>query len=128
MKLGGKVVVVVEFEKGKGVYVIYKDFGFIFEELEVVKVVGSLIKVVGVKELFMDEFWVLNVEVIVLCVLENVIINYEVELIKVGIVCEGVNGLIILEVDEVFYKKGIVVIFDVLINVGGVIVFYFEWV
>jgi len=51
-----------------------------------------------------------------------------VELIKAGIICEGANGPITPEADEVLYKKGIVVTPDVLTNAGGVTVSYFEWV
>ena len=62
------------------------------------------------------------------CALENAITNHEAELIKAGIICEGANGPITPEADEVLYKKGIVVTPDVLTNAGGVTVSYFEWV
>jgi len=47
MKLGGKVVAVAEFEKGKGAFAVYKEAGFTFEELEAAKAAGSLTKVAG---------------------------------------------------------------------------------
>lgn len=47
--------------------------------------------------------------------------------VKVKIIVEGVNGLIILEVDKIFLERNIMVILDFYLNVGGVIVFYFEW-
>ena len=128
MKLGGKVVAVAEFEKGKGAFAVYKAEGFTFEELEAAKAAGSLTKVPGAKELTMDEFWALDVEAIAPCALENAITNHEAELIKAGIICEGANGPITPEADEVLYKKGIVVTPDVLTNAGGVTVSYFEWV
>ena len=128
MKLGGKVVAVAEFEKSKGAFAVYKEAGFTFEELEAAKAAGSLTKVAGAKEISMDEFWALNVEAIAPCALENAITNHEAELIKAGIICEGANGPITPEADEVLYKKGIVVTPDVLTNAGGVTVSYFEWV
>jgi len=128
MKLGGKVVAVAEFEKGKGAFAVYKEAGFTFEELEAAKAAGSLTKVAGAKEISMDEFWALNVEAIAPCALENAITNHEAELIKAGIICEGANGPITPEADEILYKKGTVVTPDVLTNAGGVTVSYFEWV
>ena len=115
-------------EKGKGAFAVYKAEGFTFEELEAAKAAGSLTKVSGAKELTMDEFWALDVEAIAPCALENAITNHEAELIKAGIICEGANGPITPEADEVLYKKGIVVTPDVLTNAGGVTVSYFEWV
>lgn len=44
------------------------------------------------------------------------------------IVVEVVNGLIILEVIKILIDCGILFVLDVLVSVGGVIVFYFEWV
>ena len=120
MKLGGKVVAVAEFEKGKGAFAVYKEAGFTFEELEAAKAAGSLTKVAGAKEISMDEFWALNVEAIAPCALENAITNHEAELIKAGIICEGANGPITPEADEVLYKKGIVVTPDVLTNAGEI--------
>ena len=128
MKLGGKVVAVAEFEKAKGAYAIYKDSGFTFEELEAAKAAGSLTKVAGAKELSMDEFWSLDVDAIAPCALENAIKEHEANLVKAKIICEGANGPITPEADEILYKKGIVVTPDVLTNAGGVTVSYFEWV
>lgn len=96
--------------------------------LDYMKEYGNLLNFLGVKRIFLEEFWVLDVDIVILVVLENFIIKEVVEFIKVKLVCEVVNGLIILEVDEVFVERGIVFILDILINVGGVIVFYFEWV
>jgi len=128
MKLGGKVVAVAEFEKSRGAFAVYKEAGFTFEELEAAKAAGSLTKVAGSKEISMDDFWALNVEAIAPCALENAIKEHEANLIKAGIICEGANGPITPEADEILYKKGTVVTPDVLTNAGGVTVSYFEWV
>lgn len=128
MKLGGKVVAVAEFEKGKGAYAIYKADGFTFAELEAAKAAGSLTKVAGAKELSMNEFWALEVDAIAPCALENAIKQEEAELIKAKIIAEGANGPVTPEADEILYKKGVVVAPDILANAGGVTVSYFEWV
>ena len=129
IKLGGTVVAVAEFDKKEGTYATYKESGFTFEELEAAKAKdGSLLHVPGAKKISLDEFWALSVDVIAPCALENAIKEHEANLIKAKLVCEGANGPITLEADEILYKKGILVTPDILTNAGGVTVSYFEWV
>lgn len=128
MKLGGNVVAVAEYEKGKGAFAVYKAEGFTFAELEEAKAAGSLTKVPGAKELTMDEFWALDVDAIAPCALENAVTAHEAELVKAKLICEGANGPVTPEADEILYKKGVVVTPDILTNAGGVTVSYFEWV
>lgn len=129
IKLGGKVIAVAEFDKKEGTYATYKESGFTFEELEAAKQKdGSLLHVPGAKKISLDEFWALKVDVISPCALENAIKEHEANLIQAKLVCEGANGPITLEADDILYKKGIVVTPDILTNAGGVTVSYFEWV
>ena len=129
IKLGGKVVAVAEFDKKEGTYATYKESGFTFEELNDTKTKdGSLLNVPGAKRISLDDFWALNVDVISPCAMENAIKEHEANLIKAKLVCEGANGPITLEADEILYKKGILVTPDILTNAGGVTVSYFEWV
>ena len=129
IKLGGKVVAVAEFDKKEGTYATYKESGFTFEELNDAKTKdGSLLHVPGAKKISLDDFWALNVDVISPCAMENAIKEHEANLIKAKLICEGANGPITLEADEILYKKGILVTPDILTNAGGVTVSYFEWV
>ena len=129
IKLGGKVVAVAEFDKKEGTYATYKESGFTFEELNNAKTKdGSLLHVPGAKKISLDEFWALNVDVISPCAMENAIKEHEANLIKAKLICEGANGPITLEADDILYKKGILVTPDILTNAGGVTVSYFEWV
>ncbi len=50
------------------------------------------------------------------------------EAVRARFVVEGANGPCTPEADEVFEKKGIVVVPDILASAGGVVVSYFEWV
>jgi len=129
IKLGGKVVAVAEYDKKEGTYATYKETGFTFEELDAAKAKdGSLLNVPGAKKISLDDFWALNVDVISPCAMENAIKEHEAGLIKAKLICEGANGPITLEADEMLYKKGILVTPDILTNAGGVTVSYFEWV
>jgi glutamate dehydrogenase (NAD(P)+) len=48
--------------------------------------------------------------------------------VRAKIILEGANAPTTPEADEIFHKKGIVVVPDILANAGGVTVSYFEWV
>ena len=48
--------------------------------------------------------------------------------VKARIIIEGANGPTTPEADMILYDKGILVVPDVLANVGGVVVSYLEWV
>lgn len=70
----------------------------------------------------------LDVELLVPAALENAITSKNVNNIKAKWITEVANGPISAAADEVLFKKGVVIIPDVLANSGGVIVSYFEWV
>jgi len=69
----------------------------------------------------------LECDVLVPAALENVLTGENASRIQAKIILEGSNGPTISEADEVFRKKGILVIPDVYANAGGVTVSYFEW-
>ena len=48
--------------------------------------------------------------------------------VRARVIVEGANGPTLPEADEVFEKRGIPVVPDILANMGGVTVSYFEWV
>lgn len=128
-KLGAKVVAISEWCKEKGAYAIYNENGLKGEDLMVyMKEHGNLIGFPGSKEISMEEFWSLNVDILIPAALENSVTSENVNLINARLVCEAANGPIIPDADSVLFEKGIVVTPDILSNAGGVTVSYFEWV
>ncbi|QBG46617.1 hypothetical protein EGM51_04100 [Verrucomicrobia bacterium S94] len=69
-----------------------------------------------------------KVEVLVLAAKENVVTKSNAGLIQARLIVEGANGPVTPPAEAVLRQKGIPIIPDILANMGGVIVSYFEWV
>lgn len=80
------------------------------------------------KEIPHNELLELEVDVLAPCALENQITSENADRIKAKVIVEGANGPTTPEADEILFKKGIIVVPDILANSGGVAVSYFEWV
>jgi len=69
----------------------------------------------------------LEADILIPAALENQITEDNVGNIKARAIIELANGPITPEADIILYKKGVQIVPDVLANVGGVVVSYFEW-
>ncbi|MEI6286366.1 MAG: Glu/Leu/Phe/Val dehydrogenase [Bacillota bacterium] len=83
---------------------------------------------VGTVRLSNEQLLELDVDILVPAALENQITSENCHLIRAKIIVEGANGPTNPDADEYLYKKGVLVVPDVLANAGGVTVSYFEWV
>ncbi|OGG12048.1 hypothetical protein A2Z00_03405, partial [Candidatus Gottesmanbacteria bacterium RBG_13_45_10] len=79
------------------------------------------------KHITNDALLTLPVDILVPSALENVITGANASKIKACVVLEMANGPTTPEADTILYKRGIVVIPDILSNSGGVTVSCFEW-
>ncbi len=75
-----------------------------------------------------EELLTCDCDVLVPAALGNVITKSVAAEVRAKIVIEGANAPCTPEADEVFEKKGVLVVPDILANAGGVTVSYFEWV
>ncbi len=66
-------------------------------------------------------------DILIPAALENVIDGHNAPNVKAKLIGEAANGPLTPEADEIFSKKGIIVVPDMYLNAGGVTVSYFEW-
>jgi glutamate dehydrogenase (NAD(P)+) len=119
--------VIVAFAEREGA--IFNPKGLNEEEvLEHRKRTGSILNFAGAKDIARSaDALELECDVLLPAALENVLTAENAPRIKAKIVLEGANGPTSPTADDVFHKKGMLVIPDVYANAGGVTVSYFEW-
>jgi glutamate dehydrogenase (NAD(P)+) len=89
---------------------------------------GTLAGLKDVEEIAPDDLFVLDVDILAPCALEQVITERNADQVKASIICEGANGPVTPGADAILEEKGVLILPDVLANAGGVVVSYFEWV
>jgi glutamate dehydrogenase (NAD(P)+) len=89
---------------------------------------GELAGLAAADTITNDELLLLDCDVLAPCALEQVITDENADKVKATVVCEGANGPVTPEADQILEDRGVLVLPDVLANAGGVVVSYFEWV
>ena len=92
------------------------------------KKTGSVVGFAGSAAVSNQAILEIACDVLIPAALENQITAENADRIKTKIVAEAANGPTTPEADEILFKKGTMVIPDILCNAGGVTVSYFEWV
>ena len=121
---GAKVIAIAEFEGA-----IYNADGLNEEDVfQHRKKTGSILNFPGVTNIANSaDALEMECDILIPAALENVIDKNNAPRIKAKIIGEAANGPLTPAADEVFVKKGILVIPDMYLNAGGVTVSYFEW-
>ncbi|MCL4159506.1 UNVERIFIED_CONTAM: hypothetical protein GTU68_054842 [Idotea baltica] len=81
----------------------------------------------GATNIGTEEFFKLDIDVLVPAALENQITEERAKVLRCRVVVEAANGPTTPEAEVVLAERGIEVVPDILANAGGVIVSYFEW-
>ena len=89
---------------------------------------GSVTNFPDSEPLTNDALLALPCDILVPAALENQITLENVDSIQARIIAEAANGPTTPDADEALFRRGIMVIPDILANAGGVTVSYFEWV
>ncbi len=124
MEGGGILVALSEMEGA-----IYNPKGMNVDEvMQHRRETGSILNFPGAKNLKKSSD-VLEVEcdILIPAALETVLTAANADKVKAKIIAEGANGPTTSDADEIFSKKGIMVLPDMYANAGGVTVSYFEW-
>jgi glutamate dehydrogenase (NAD(P)+) len=121
---GAKVIAIAEFEGA-----IFNEDGLNEDEVfQHRKTNKSILDFPGAKNINNSaDALELECDILIPAALENVINAGNADRVKAKIIGEAANGPLSPEADEVFIKKGILVIPDMYLNAGGVTVSYFEW-
>ncbi len=123
-KLGAKVVAISDSSGG-----VYSDSGLDYNKLlDAKKQSGELSGVKGVTKISNEELLELDVDVLIPAALENQITEGNADRIKAKMVLELANGPVTPGADRILFERKIPDYPDFLVNSGGVIVSYFEWV
>lgn len=126
---GAKIVAIGEWTPSTGTYALYNEDGLDFEDMKAyMDEHKNLVGYPRAKQISLDEFWELEVDILIPAALENAITAEVAEKINTKLICEAANGPITPDADEVLNRRGIPVTPDILTNAGGVTVSYFEWV
>jgi glutamate dehydrogenase (NAD(P)+) len=121
---GAKVICLAEHDGA-----VYNEDGLNEEEvIQHKKKTGSIKNFPGAKNIASsNEALEMDCDILIPAALENVINGENAVRIKAKIIGEGANGPLTPDADEVFIKKGTLVVPDMYLNAGGVTVSYFEW-
>ncbi len=121
---GAKVIAIAEYEGA-----IYCKDGLNEEDVfQHRKATGSILNFPGATNVEKSsDALEMDCDILIPAALENVIDGNNAPRIKAKIIGEAANGPLTPEADDIFAKKGVLVIPDMYLNAGGVTVSYFEW-
>ncbi|MGC8479420.1 MAG: Glu/Leu/Phe/Val family dehydrogenase [Candidatus Micrarchaeia archaeon] len=121
---GSKIVAISDSVGG-----VYNDKGLDYQKLKDAKTkTGSIDGYKGAEKITNEELLELDVDVLIPAAIENQITEKNADKINTKILLELANGPVTPGADEILFNNGVFDLPDFLVNSGGVIVSYFEWV
>ncbi len=123
-RMGGKIIALSDLHEG-----IYNPAGLTVPALlEYLQQTGGLAGYPDAESISNEALLCLDCDVLVPAALGGVLTAENAPEIRASCIVEGANGPTLPEADQIFRRRGIEVVPDILANAGGVIVSYFEWV
>ena len=89
---------------------------------------GKLAEFPGTRKISNEELLACETDVLIPAALGGVLTAENAKNVRARIIIEAANAPTLPEADEIFQKRELVVVPDILANAGGVTVSYFEWV
>lgn len=122
--VGAKVVAISDSQGG-----VYSEKGLDYGKLKKAKDdTGSVQGYKGAQAITNEELLETKVDVLIPAAVESQITKRNADRINAKILLELANGPVTPDADEILAQKGVFDLPDFLVNAGGVIVSYFEWV
>jgi glutamate dehydrogenase (NAD(P)+) len=122
--LGANVVAISDSKGG-----VYSEKGLDYDKLSAAKEqTGTVQGYKGTEDVSNEDLLELDVDVLIPAAIENQITGKNADRINAKMVLELANGPVTPDADKILFEKGILDLPDFLVNSGGVIVSYFEWV
>ena len=98
-----------------------------FELTDWVRERGTVAGFPGAMWIEPDDFWAIPADIVIPAALENQITAENAGQIQAKVIVEAANGPTTLEAEKILAQREIDVLPDILVNAGGVVVSYFEW-
>jgi glutamate dehydrogenase (NAD(P)+) len=89
---------------------------------------GSFEGLTGVERITNEALLALPCDLLIPAAIEGVIHAGNAGRVRARVIVEAANGPVTAEADELLAKRGVPILPDILVNAGGVIASYFEWV
>ncbi|MGC8776770.1 MAG: Glu/Leu/Phe/Val family dehydrogenase [Candidatus Micrarchaeia archaeon] len=124
-QLFGANVVAISDSKGG----VYDENGLNLDKLLKAKQeTGTVMNYEGGQKITNEELLELDVDILIPAAIENQITAENADKIKAKIVLELANGPVTPQADKILFERGVLDLPDFLVNSGGVIGSYFEWI
>lgn len=122
--MGTRIVAVSDIEGA-----IYNGDGLdIASLIQHAETTGSVVGLEDADAISQDELLTCDCDILIPAAIGGVITPGVAERVQAGVVVEAANHPVTPGGDEVLDRRGVIVLPDLLVNAGGVIVSYFEWV